>query len=136
MIKVVLMSLLAVASSNATAEWISLGNDSDVTLYVEPTTVRHSGDTVKIWSLLDYKKLTTDKDTNKAYLSRKDYFEFNCGEAEYRTTASHGFYGNMGRGDVVYSFLIKSPKWLPVVPDSKLAAVAQFACGRAQAQQF
>lgn len=52
--KTILMLLLAVVSSSAEAGWIAVGDGENMTTYADPTTIRKTGDRVKMWALLDF----------------------------------------------------------------------------------
>jgi hypothetical protein len=53
--KKLLLILMLVVSSSAMAEWVWVGKSEGFTTYVDPTTVRKSGNKVKLWRLTDYK---------------------------------------------------------------------------------
>lgn len=98
--KFMLMMLLAVASSNAIAEWIQVGQKEDITVYADPSTIRGTGNTVKMWKLVDFQK-TPVQDFTKPFRSFKVETEFDCREGTSRRVA-HVFYSdNMGEGEAV-----------------------------------
>jgi hypothetical protein len=129
--KIILMLLLAVVSSSAMAEWVNLGNDGDITAYVEPTTIRKDGNTAEMWYLVDYK--TTKKIDGKLYMTLKSQSQFDCKKEQYRILSISYYSGNLGGGEVVSSSN-KISTWEPVPPKSISEALWNYACGKKQVQ--
>ena len=127
--KAILMMLLAVVSSSAAAEWVSLGTtDNGTTVYVDPATIRRSGDMVKILSLTDLK---TAEATPRGwrYTSQKSQEEYDCKEKRWRILSFSQHSGNMGGGISVY--VGSNPgNWLPVAPGGKDRLLWERACGK------
>ena len=123
--KIILMILLAVVSNSAMAEWVSVANNENTTIYVDPATIQRSGNMAKMWILTDFK--TADKDMGEAYLSMKDQNEYDCKEVKVRRRASSQHSKNMGGGKVVYSDSYTT-RWKPVPPDSGIEIMWKFAC--------
>lgn len=84
--KVILMVLLAAVSSSAMAGWVrvSESEDENITVYVNPNTIRKVGNNVKMWELGDY-KTAKDSGVGTQYMSVKGQAEYNCKEEKYRT---------------------------------------------------
>lgn len=123
--KVILMMLLTVVSNSAMAEWIDVGSNENMTIYVDPATIQRAGNMAKMWHLTDFK--TENKDMGEAYLSTKDQNEYDCKEAKLRRRASSQHSKNMGSGKVVYSDTYTT-RWKPVPPDSGTEIMWKFAC--------
>ncbi len=123
--KVILMMVLAVVSNSAMAEWVNVGNNENLTVYVDPATIQRTGNMAKMWHLTDFK--TANKDMGEAYLSTKDQNEYDCKEVKSRRRASSQHSKNMGSGKVVYSDSYTT-KWKPVPPDSGIEIMWKFAC--------
>jgi hypothetical protein len=70
--------------------------DYGMTVHVDPDTIRHEGDLVKMWELFDHK--TTQTNEVGLFLSRKDQSEYNCTEERYRVLTFTQFSGNMESG--------------------------------------
>ena len=109
--KLLLTLLLAVISSCAAyseishdpayAAWFLVGVNDDIgtTFYVDPTSIRKSGDKVKMWSLYNYNSV---RDTLGVWsLSSIALNEYDCKKDRVimRFLSVHS--GNMGRGEVV-----------------------------------
>ena len=128
--KAILMMLLAVVSSSASAGWVVVGVHDTSTLYADPATIRGAGNRVKMWALLDFK--TTQQDSTNprnGYLSEIAQFEYNCKEQRARRLYYSWHSRHMGRGKVVSSDSDPS-KWEPVLPGSGNEILREFACGR------
>lgn len=130
MIKIIFsFLLLAVASNNVMAEWVAVGTAVGSTYYVNPNTIRKSGNKVKMWTLIDYNS-TQIGATGDKFLSLKFQEENDCKE-EQRRLLYYSFHSeNMGRGDVVYIEQKPDKNWKPVPPESMGESLWKFACGK------
>jgi hypothetical protein len=126
--KVVLMLLLTVVSGNAMAKWISVVQTDHETYYVNNATIHKSGNTVKMWSLIDYKAGQHTSD-GKLYLSSKAQNEYDCEKSRMRILDAIWSSGFMGSKYAV-SRSNKSEEWTPVAPDSPDALLRKIACGK------
>lgn len=124
-----LTTLFLLRSEPVYAEWVLLSkNDqTDMTVYVDPASIRHEGNMAKMWVLKDFKTVRTV--AGLSFLSRKDQIECDCAEERFRLLAGTIFLGNMGSGKVVFNDSDES-KWNPVAPDSVGQAVWEVACGK------
>ena len=125
----ILMMLLAVVSSSAMAEWVELATTDISTFYVEPTTIRKSGNKVKMWVLENFNSV--QEFSGDKYLSQKAQDEFDCKEMMRRALSMTLFHGNMGTGGFTNISGNKKPrKWYSVEPDSTQEVFWKFACGK------
>lgn len=122
---VILMMLLAVASNSAMAEWVNVGSNENVSIYVDPTTIQRAGNMAKMWHLFDFKYVK--EDMGEPYLSTREQNEYDCKEEKYRRRATTQHSKNMGSGKAVYSDSYTA-KWKPVPPDSGIEIMWKFAC--------
>ena len=127
MSKILLMVLLVMVSNSAMAEWVKAGGSEKLTNYYDSTTIRENGDKVKMWELIDYNSVQ-ETSGGKSYLSVIGQSEFDCKEEQIRSLNFIEYSGNMGNGDLVYSYSDPA-KWEPVVPRSIGEKVWKFACG-------
>jgi len=128
--KLLVTLMLAVMSSSAMAEWVRVDYNSDkgATTYVNFFTIRKSGDTVKMWILLDYKK-AQELAFLPLYMSIKRQSEFNCKEEQMKELYASYHAKNMGGGKVIYSD--NNPdNWSTVSPDSIDRELWKYACGK------
>lgn len=125
--KVILMMLLAVVSNSAMAEWVDVGSNENITIFVDPASIQRDGNMAKMWHLTDFK--TPQKDMGEKYLSTKDQNEYDCKEVKLRRRASSQHSENMGKGKVVYSDSYTT-RWKPAPPDSGIEIMWKFACAK------
>lgn len=104
MSKLILMMLLAVASSSAVAvEWSYVGaSNTGVSIYVNPANILKKGNKVKIWDLKDFKTAQTLFGSTDTYLSAVTQSEYDCEEHQFRLLYSMDHSKNMGNGNVVF----------------------------------
>jgi hypothetical protein len=123
-----LITLQALSSSPANAEWMSLGeSESGTTVYADPATMRREGDLVKMEVLFDFKTIQTK--AGVSYLSAKAHMEYDCTKQRFEGHAVLYFSGNMGSGPLLDRSSGKG-KWLPVSPGSLDHALWKLACGK------
>lgn len=122
-----LITLLAVASSGAAAQWVEVGSNDNTTIYADPATIRKAGDLVKMWHLIDYTK-ARGIDGLKPYMSARALDEYDCKLARTRMLSIAVHSGNMGEGEVLGTSTDPG-KWQPVLPDSLVETLWAFACG-------
>jgi len=127
--KLLLTLMLAVVSSSAVAEWVYVGTTDKSTVYADPTTIRKSGNKVKMWALYDF-NLVKEIGGNK-YLSKKFQDEYDCKEEQERMLYFSEHSENMGEGDVVYvGYKLPDKNWTPIPPGSIVEGLWKFACGK------
>lgn len=119
--------MLMAVSAGAMAEWTWLSTDtSDNKYYVDLSTIRKSGSTVKMWVVSDYKK---EKSLygGKSYLSQMNRTEFDCNEEKSREVSFYFYSGNMQNGDTVLSADL-TREWSSIPPGSIAATLLKVAC--------
>lgn len=128
--KIISAILLAAISGGTWADWILLGvNDTgNMSIHVNPDTIRNTNAGVKMWSLLDFKNpmLLTKA---APYLSMKLQTEFDCETDKTRTLSASFHSANQGGGETVETSNTVDP-WESVPPESTIEAVWKFACGK------
>lgn len=123
-----LITLLALSSNPAHAEWMSLGeSESGTTVHADPATTGREGDLVKMWVLFDFKTIQTK--AGVSYLSAKAHMEYDCAKQRFEGHEVMYFSGNMGSGTLLDRSSGKG-KWLPVSPGSLDHALWKLACGK------
>lgn len=98
--RVILTLLLAMASSSAMAEWTETESNDEFTAYASFSSIRKTGDTVKMWTLYSY-SIPHELDEN-TYTSSKALYEFDCKTNQARMQAFSIHSGKMGDGNVLY----------------------------------
>lgn len=118
----------AAASGSCQAAWVEIGANESGTFYVDPPTMQRSGDIVKMWYLVDFKRAQVDSNT-KAFLSSKDHSEYDCKEERSRTLYYNNYSEKMGTGKII--FTLKDPlQWRPTGSGTIAAALLKRACSR------
>lgn len=126
--RLLLITLLLLSSGPAYGEWVSLGeSEEEITVYVDPDTIRGKGNLVKMWHLFDLKTIQTYR--GSSFVSIKAQRQYDCLEERSRLLREIGFSNKMGRGNVVYSFSI-TKEWKPVAPASNNLLLWGIACGK------
>lgn len=118
--------ILATLSSNAAAEWQSIGTSDTETAYVDSTGIKKDRYNItRMWALFDLKQARAFGDMN--YLSMKIEREYSCRSKKSRIIAKAAYAGDMGQGDLIYSSNTRD-KWAAVAPDSAEEALWNIAC--------
>ena len=114
--KAIVMMLLTVASTSAAAEWVSIGGTGGMTTYMDPATVRRTGNMAEMWTLSDY--TTLREDIGKPYRSVRGLQEYDCKEGQSRTLSKSFHSGNRADGEIV-SHSSEIGNWEPVSPQAR-----------------
>ena len=132
MTRLILITLLVLSSGTAYAEWVSVGSDGKLTIYVDPDTIRREGDIVELWELLDFK--TIQVETGRAhwkprisYLSTMIQYDFDCALERTRARVQEWFSGNMGSDNMV-SIDADADNWRLVAPENLSHPLWKIAC--------
>ncbi len=126
--KAILMMLLAAVSSSAMAKWVKVGTSDDktTTIYADPSTIRKSGNRVKMWALWDYS--TAQEGDSKPYMSVRIQNEYNCKEETDRQIYATTFSGNMLEGNTIA--MQGGRNWEPIALRTFGETLWKFACGK------
>lgn len=120
--------LLTLACSVAHAQWVEIASTADRSdvVYVDPATLRKTGDIAKAWVLGDYKDPVVWGTTK--YLSHKRQDQFNCKEELLRTIYVVFFKDKMGNGEALQTLNQPNMEWRPVMPSTLDSALFNWAC--------
>jgi len=119
--------VLALVSSSALAGWVQVTDTGRFITFADPATISKSGDTVRMWDLLDYRQ--TREVEGVRYLSQKSEAEYDCKNARTRPLAMFMHLGMMGSGETVFSSDTPDP-WQRVKPGSVNEVLLKYACGK------
>ena len=125
--RLLLALVLTATATSAAAVWTQTTNNDSFVAYADLATIRESESMVKMWMLIDFKKVT--KTVQGTYLSQKMQWEHDCKEDRGRLLASSWFSGQMGSGNVVYANS-DAGNWSPVEPGSIGETMWKIACGK------
>src|SRR5262249_8673217 len=128
-----LITLLLLSCRTASAEWVSVAGKveeglTEYTLYVEPDTMRRSGDVVELSTLVDF--TTTQTTPSPPHLSVRSRSEIDCSADRIRVLSLTAFSGNMGSGEVVYSSPESEDQGISVEPGSVGESLWNVLCGK------
>ena len=116
------------AAATAGADWVTMGshtNNGGIDISAARSTIRRSGNLVKMWDMFDYK--TAQVFEGKRFLSTKQEHEYNCKDGRLRNLSATAFTGHMGNGTVVESGDVPGP-WQSASSGGVLDALRKFAC--------
>ena len=125
--KLLMGLLMLLVSGAASAAWTVEGESEELTLYVDRSTIRRSGNLVKMWNLFDYK--TVNVFSGQSTLSSRFQSEYDCKEERARSLAFTTFSGQMLSG-AVNSSIDYTEKWMAVAPGSVGVTLWKIACGK------
>ncbi len=125
--KAILMMLLAAMSASAMAEWVLVDESSMGKAYVNPGTVSKSGDLVKLWELIDFKK--AQEHGGESFFSFTSEVEYDCVRKSFQTLRTVGLSGHMATGSVIASGS-GSRQWQPVAGGTSAERSWRFVCGK------
>ncbi len=121
--------LLLFTANFAWADWVRLTeSDAGIVFFVDPTTVRRSGNLVRMWVLHDYKTTQITVPHKDSYLSSKVQNEYDCQDEKSRNLYFTWHSGNMGGGKVVYTSSGTPSSWTPISPGSVNQSLFNEAC--------
>ena len=126
--RLALALVLVALSGGAAAAWVRVGGSDYSNSYVDPATIRRTGDMVKMWSLLTYGAVQTSSSSGKQYMSSKLQWEYDCKNEQERRLYLSLYSGQMARWNVVHIESDPNSKWQPVPPGSADETLWKFAC--------
>lgn len=118
---------LLLAATPVRAEWSLIDETDGVYVYIDPSTLRKRGNTVKLWLMFDWKK-SQKAASGREIRSSVFQKEFDCAEEQDRTLASTHYSEGSGKGNVVGSANTPNAAFEPVVPQTLGMAVFNGAC--------
>jgi hypothetical protein len=128
--KLLIAVLLAVLSTSVLAEWTDVGSSDNSTGYADFSTIRKSGNKVKMWYLVDHKVVKIFKGDGTRFLSSVTFTEYDCKEETQRQLTFSWYSKNMGQGDIVYMSGNLHAEFEPITPGSIDNTLFKVACGK------
>ncbi len=122
--------LLSVESAHA--EWASVVTKVEegrtaYTVYVDPDSIHYNGDLVTFWALMDF--TTRQTVPSPPYMSVRSRREIDCTEEQIRLLAVTAYSGNMGSGEVVYTYSDSvKDRGITIEPGSVAQSLWKFVC--------
>ncbi len=125
--KAMLMALLAAISGSVFADWVVVDETSLGKTYVNPGTISKSGDLVKLWELIDFKK--AQEYSGESFFSFTSEVQYDCARKSFQTLKTAGISGHMATGSLVASGS-GSRQWQPVAGGTSAERSWRFVCGK------
>jgi hypothetical protein len=119
------LALLGTASFGAMAEWTQVAESSSFKSYVDLSTIRRSGNMVKMWSLYDEKSPRAMN--SGTYLSLRSRDEYDCSEERVRGLDMSTHSERMGGGATLMTDSTLG-QWKSIAPGSYGDAFLKAAC--------
>jgi surface-adhesin protein E len=128
-----LLMLVAACSRPVATDWIAVNDtaptaDGFVT-YAAPSTIRKTGTTVKMLSMIDF-KVIPGAALDRPHFSWIDEWEYECQYKSLRPIGFREYAGNMGTGENVFSLTSPAFQGIAVKPGTVSEALWKMACGK------
>ena len=121
------MMLMLLVSTNVLAvDWVKTGEADSFTNYVDPQSIRRTGNIVRVWSLSDHK--SGQVLASIRYLSKLTKVEYDCFEDTMREIDLYFYAEKMGTGDIVFSLPNFTKPATSLPPGSVAAAELKAVC--------
>ena len=127
--RAMLIILLAMASSNAMADWIKVNENSEFTAYGDRATIRTKGHIASMWSMYDFQTVQTLLSDSMKYDSTKQMSTYDCRDEKTRMLTSTLYSERMGKGRVVHRYKLQF-EWQALKAGSASEALWRLACGK------
>ena len=122
--RIVLTTLLMLATTTAWADWIKMSETDTAVIYLDPATHRVDGNLRGVWELHDLKVRDPDGE-----LSRRSLREFDCKGDRLRILSMSTHSGPMATGKLLWSGNDPS-QWQYIAPGTSGASLLRAVCGR------
>lgn len=127
--------LLAATSTGLLAEWLPIGGNDEVAVYVDRDTVRRTGTRVKTWLKWEWLKPQAILQTYppKMFVLHKQLQITDC--AKGTLAAAQGiYYGDLDGAQVVDTYIYSETSWSfsEAVPETIGESIVKFACKTSQ----
>ncbi len=121
-----LIVLLAVLSSNATAQWVEVGSNREQTVYADLTVVQKEGNIVQMWDLFDFRSGQV-MTLGKQYLSQMSLHEYDCAANRVRMLNYSQHSEPMAEGEEMYRD-VRPGAMQSILPGSPIELLWKIAC--------
>lgn len=119
---IIILFLLTIRIDAAIAEWTRIVETDTATFYMDISTIRKEGNTVKVWSILDFKEKGDYGD-----VSHKSRYEFDCKQERIKTLTLLPYAGHMAEGQLI-NYSRSSEEWFDIPPGSNWAIYLEILC--------
>jgi hypothetical protein len=115
----------ALMQSSASAGWVAVNDTGRFIAFADPATISKTGDTVKMWDLLEYRQVREVE--GYRYSSQRSESEYDCKKALTRPLVMFLHIGMMGSGATVFDSNTPDD-WQQVAPGSVNEVLLKYAC--------
>ncbi|MEY4420561.1 MAG: hypothetical protein RLZZ498_1157 [Pseudomonadota bacterium] len=120
--KLIVLFLLAIASSTSHAMWVTVTRNEVATVYIDSMAIQKMGVNRRVWVVYD---LTSPDKTGQQ--SVKSHIDYDCTEGKYKTLSATSHPNKMGNGPAIKALPVPEG-WRPVSQDSMSRQLFAFAC--------
>ena len=115
--KTILTLLALLASATAQAEWTAVAQNDERTDFIDRSTIRREGASVRVWSMFDFKGVPQTHQ-GKKHLSARQRMLINCRDETYQRQYLGLMTGRNGDGDTVIEETFKNREVKTITPES------------------
>jgi len=127
-LQLISVSIFALYSNVALAAWDELGSNEFITILIDKSSIKKSGDKVQVLSMLDLKKPGVEPKTKLPVNSIIGLNEYHCGKVQYRPLEVKFMSGKRGEGKVVDEIKTPDSSFEAIVSGDWPAGVYNLAC--------
>lgn len=123
------ITMLLAVSGNALAQWVMIGRNEDMRLFVDRGEIVRTGDIATMMQLVDY--TSAQWIGSKVIMSVRNVAEYDCVKRKTRAVSGVAFSEQLGRGiEVTREQAPPDTPWIDVPPGGAGERLWQAACGR------
>ncbi len=127
-LKLLITCIFSLSSSFAFGAWDELGSNEFITVLIDKSSIKKSGDKVQVLSMLDLKKPGVEPKTKLPVNSIIGLNEYHCGQVQYRPLEVKFMSGKRGGGKVVDEIKTPDSSFEAIVSGDWPAGVYNLAC--------
>lgn len=111
------LSFVAAIATSATvyADWEPIGRTAQISMSIDPKTIKVEGGTAKVWVLANF--VSPARIENTVSNSSKTYFEYDCKGVRSRILTTYYYSDKDSKGNVNAAEFDVMP-WVPVAPET------------------
>jgi hypothetical protein len=122
--KLIFVSLMAMLTGSAWAEWVWYSGSNEASVFYDPATIRKDGNMRRVWELQNL----VQQDEVGAMSSRA-LKEYDCKQERYRILDISEHSGPMAGGKVLTNG-IGDGRWRGIAPDTLVAVILKIVCAK------
>jgi hypothetical protein len=128
LLKLVAFSFFTLFANVSFAAWEELGSNDFMTVLIDKSSIKKSGDKVQVLSMLDLKKPGVEPKTKAPVNSIIGLNEYLCGQTQFRPLLVKFMAGKRGTGKVLDEIKTPDSSYEPVINGDWSAGVYNLAC--------